>query len=115
MCVSPKNKLNGLFFLFVFRRSVVQQKRKRRDRADVRGPLANAVGSVRHLRHDHADCRVENVGPTVNGLYPERHRPIFATTVDFLRDGFVVRFADRVLRPSGTDGPVKHPRSKHRR
>jgi len=93
----------------------VQQKRKRRDRADVRGPLANAVGSVRHLRHDHSNRRVENVGPTVNRLHPERYRPIFATTVDFLRDGFVVRFADRVLRAAATDGSVKHPRSKHRR
>jgi len=93
----------------------VQQKRKRRDRADVRGPLANVVGSVRHLRHDHADCRIENVGPTVHGLHPERYRPIFATTVDFLRDGFVVRFTDCVLRTAATDGSVKHPRSKHRR
>lgn len=92
----------------------MQQKRKPGNRADVRGPLANAVGRVRHIRHDHADRRVENVVQAVHGLLPERRRPLLTATVDLLRDG-VDRFADCVLRTAATDGPVQHPRSEHRR
>jgi len=97
-----------------FRRSIVQQKRKPGNRVDVRGPLANSVGRVRHIRHDHADCRVENNGQAVHELQPERRRSLFATTVDLLRDGLGCS-ADRVLRATATDGPVQHPRSEHRR
>jgi len=86
----------------------VQQKRKPGNRADVRGPLANAVGRVRHIRYDHADRRVENVGTVVHGLHPECHRPLCATAV--------ARYAKSVLRAAAaTDGPVQHPGSEHRR
>lgn len=92
----------------------MQQKRKPGNRANVRGPLANSMGRVRHIRHDHADSRVKNIGQAVHELQPKRRRPLFGTTVDLLRDGLGCS-ADRVLRATATDGPVQHPRSEHRR